>query len=67
MTEAIVLSTDRFIREKECQQLTGLSRSCRYRLEKTGQFPSRRKLGGRSVGWSLSEVLAWKDSREAVH
>lgn len=30
----IVLSTDRFIREKECQQLTGLSRSCRYRLEK---------------------------------
>ncbi|HBA5215424.1 TPA: AlpA family phage regulatory protein, partial [Escherichia coli] len=25
------------------------------------------KLGGRSVGWSLSEVLAWKDSREAVH
>ncbi|EJR2408893.1 TPA: AlpA family phage regulatory protein, partial [Escherichia coli] len=27
----------------------------------------RRKLGGRSVGWSLSEVLAWKDSREAVH
>ena len=63
----IVLSTDRFIREKECQQLTGLSRSCRYRLEKAGQFPSRRKLGGRSVGWSLSEVLAWKDSREAVH
>ncbi|UUF26870.1 AlpA family transcriptional regulator [Escherichia coli] len=51
-----MLSTDRFIREKECQQLTGLSRSCRYRLEKAGQFPSRRKLGGRSVGWSLSEV-----------
>ena len=62
-----MLSTDRFIREKECQQLTGLSRSCRYRLEKAGQFPSRRKLGGRSVGWSLSEVLAWKDNREAVH
>ncbi|HHN9152945.1 TPA: helix-turn-helix transcriptional regulator, partial [Escherichia coli] len=51
-----MFSTDRFIREKECQQLTGLSRSCRYRLEKAGQFPSRRKLGGRSVGWSLSEV-----------
>ncbi|EJX9379059.1 AlpA family transcriptional regulator, partial [Escherichia coli] len=55
-----MLSTDRFIREKECEKLTGLSRSCRYRLEKAGQFPSRRKLGGRSVGWSLSEVLAWK-------
>ncbi|EFJ9789217.1 AlpA family phage regulatory protein, partial [Escherichia coli] len=26
-----------------------------------------RKLGGRSVGWSLSEVLAWKDSCKAVH
>lgn len=58
---------DRFIREKECEKLTGLSRSCRYRLEKAGQFPSRRKLGGRSVGWSLSEVLAWKDSCKAVH
>ncbi|EEU2875708.1 AlpA family transcriptional regulator [Escherichia coli] len=62
-----MLSTDRFIREKECEKLTGLSRSCRYRLEKAGQFPSRRKLGGCSVGWSLSEVLAWKDSCKAVH
>ncbi|MEF5248905.1 AlpA family phage regulatory protein [Escherichia coli] len=60
-----MLSTDRFIREKECQQLTGLSRSCRYRLEKTGQFPSRRKLGGRSVGWSLS-VLAFGRQAEAL-
>ncbi|WP_088137812.1 helix-turn-helix transcriptional regulator [Escherichia coli] len=50
-----------------CEKLTGLSRTCRYRLEKAGQFPSRRKLGGRSVGWSLSEVLAWKDSCKAVH
>ncbi|HFU8335967.1 TPA: hypothetical protein ACIYGH_005630 [Escherichia coli] len=24
-------------------------------------------MGGRSVGWSLSEVLAWKESCEAVH
>ncbi|EJG2985609.1 AlpA family transcriptional regulator, partial [Escherichia coli] len=54
-------------REKECEKLTGLSRTCRYRMEKAGQFPSRRKLGGRSVGWSLSEVLAWKDSCKAVH
>ncbi|PZY24384.1 AlpA family transcriptional regulator [Escherichia coli] len=53
-----MLSTDRFIREKECEKLS---------LEKAGQFPSRRKLGGRSVGWSLSEVLAWKDSCKAVH
>ncbi|WP_373432894.1 AlpA family phage regulatory protein, partial [Escherichia coli] len=29
-----MLSTDRFIREKECEKLTALSRSCRYRLEK---------------------------------
>lgn len=59
------VSTDRFIREKECGQITGLSRTSRYRLEKNGEFPSRRKLGGRCVGWVLSEVMEWKNSREA--
>ncbi|MFA9342860.1 helix-turn-helix transcriptional regulator, partial [Escherichia coli] len=41
---------DRIIREAECSKLTGVSRTTRYELEKKGNFPSRRNLGGRSVG-----------------
>ncbi|CEL87237.1 TPA: helix-turn-helix transcriptional regulator [Klebsiella michiganensis] len=54
---------ERVIREKECRQLTGICRTTRYMMEREGKFPSRRKLGGRAVGWLLSEVSAWQQSR----
>lgn len=54
---------ERVIREAECRQLTGICRTTRYMMEKEGQFPARRKLGGRAVGWLLSEVSAWQQSR----
>ncbi|HCA3711981.1 TPA: AlpA family phage regulatory protein [Klebsiella pneumoniae] len=50
---------ERVIREAECRRLTGICRTTRYMMEKEGKFPSRRKLGGRAVGWLLSEVSAW--------
>lgn len=53
---------ERTIREPECRQITGLCRTTRYMMEKTGAFPARRKLGGRAVGWLLSEVIAWQKS-----
>lgn len=55
--------TDRIIRESECRQITGLCRMHRYNLEKKSQFPCRRQLGGRSVGWLLSEVNVWVQSQ----
>lgn len=55
--------SDRIIREVECCRLTGICRTTRYMMEKEGKFPSRRKLGGRAVGWLLSEVSAWQQSR----
>lgn len=54
---------ERIIREAECRQLTGICRTTRYMMEKDGSFPARRKLGGRAVGWLLSEVTAWQNSR----
>ncbi|MCS4327475.1 AlpA family phage regulatory protein [Klebsiella aerogenes] len=54
---------ERVIREDECRQLTGICRTTRYMMEKEGNFPARRKLGGRAVGWLLSEVSAWQQSR----
>ncbi|APP20784.1 TPA: AlpA family phage regulatory protein [Klebsiella pneumoniae] len=55
--------SDRIIREVECRQLTGICRTTRYMMEKEGEFPARRKLGGRAVGWLLSEVSDWQRSR----
>lgn len=56
-------AVERTIREPECRQITGLCRTTRYMMEKEGKFPTRRKLGGRAVGWLLSEVTAWQHSR----
>ncbi|HIG8798087.1 TPA: helix-turn-helix transcriptional regulator [Raoultella terrigena] len=54
---------ERVIREAECRQLTGICRTTRYTMEKEGKFPARRKLGGRSVGWLLSEITAWQQGQ----
>ncbi|MDD9246575.1 AlpA family transcriptional regulator [Enterobacter soli] len=54
--------TERTIREPECRQITGLCRTTRYMMEKDGKFPTRRKLGGRAVGWLLSEIIAWQQN-----
>ncbi|WP_042322177.1 helix-turn-helix transcriptional regulator [Enterobacter cancerogenus] len=62
-SKQITPPAERVIREAECRQLTGICRTTRYMLEKEGSFPARRKLGGRAVGWLLSEVTAWQQSR----
>ncbi len=50
---------DRRIREHECANRTGLSRSRRWVLEQEGAFPARAHLGKVSVSWLLSDVLWW--------
>ncbi|EMH1202073.1 MULTISPECIES: helix-turn-helix transcriptional regulator [Serratia] len=55
--------TERVIREVECRKLTGICRTTRYMMEKDGKFPIRRKLGGRAVGWLLSEIHEWQKSQ----
>ncbi|KAB8311961.1 AlpA family phage regulatory protein [Erwinia endophytica] len=59
-TNQTAISVERIIREAECKQLSGLGRTTRYLKEKEGTFPPRRKLGGRSVGWMLSEIQKWQ-------
>lgn len=36
------------------------------RLEKSGKFPQRFKIGARRVGWLLSEIEAWVGERAAL-
>jgi prophage regulatory protein len=50
---------DRILRERDVRVITGLSRTTRWRLEREGQFPRKRRLSVGAVGWLESEVLAW--------
>lgn len=48
------------------RELTGLSRSTIFRLERAGLFPGRRKLSSKAVCWMSDEIEAWLASREVV-
>jgi prophage regulatory protein len=54
---------DRFIRESEVKIITGLSRSTRWRLERQGKFPIKRRLSANIVAWLESEIHVWMQSR----
>jgi prophage regulatory protein len=56
----------KIVREEKCEEVTGLSRTTRWRLEKLGRFPKRRQLGDNSVGWLQSELDEWLASRPIV-
>ena len=55
---------DRIIRKPELKQAVSLSTSTIQRLVQAGKFPKPIKLGANSVGWKMSEVQEWIDSRE---
>ena len=57
---------DRFVGEKECHQITSLSRITRWRLIKQGLFPPKIRLSPNRTAWRLSSILAWMDAREAA-
>ncbi|EEW1824979.1 TPA: AlpA family phage regulatory protein [Escherichia coli] len=57
---------DRRIREKECQEITSLSRSTRFKMENEGRFPLRCHFGRNSCAWLLSDVLWWVRNPPAV-
>lgn len=54
---------ERIIRTRELQELTGLSRTTIWRLERKGEFPQRVSLCAGSIGWRYSEVMEWLGSR----
>ena len=61
-----VMAEDRLVRERERLQITQISRTTAWRLEKEGKFPARRQIGGRSVGWLYSELMDWLNSQPKV-
>jgi len=51
------------LRTEDVTRLTGLSRTTLWRLERSGNFPPRVRLGANSVGWVEDEVHEWIASR----
>jgi prophage regulatory protein len=53
---------DRFIREEEVKEITGLSRATRWRMENAGKFPKRQRISPGVTAYKESEIIAWLDS-----
>ena len=54
---------DRFLRRKEVEYLTGLSRTTIYRHMKKGLFTQSVRIGPNAVAWRESEIRAWMADR----
>jgi prophage regulatory protein len=55
-------NTERFIRENECREITGLSRATRWRLERAGKFPKRRQISQGITAYLASEIGEWLEN-----
>lgn len=55
--------SNRLLRTHEVVERVGLSDSTLRRLERSGQFPRRRKLSSRAVAWLSNEVEGWIEAR----
>lgn len=57
---------DRIIDEQECEFLTTLSRTTRWRLMRKGVFPKKVRISPNRDGWWLSTVLTYLKDQEAA-
>lgn len=68
-TEAVELRVNEvtiaILDEERVQEVTSLSRTTRWRLERRGQFPKRVRLSPGRVGWRQADIEAWISSRAA--
>jgi prophage regulatory protein len=55
-----------FLRRRQVQTRTGLSRSTIYQYIKDGVFPTPVPLGPRAVGWLESDVSEWIAARVKI-
>ena len=55
--------TERLIRRKEVESITGLSRSSIYAMISSGEFPKPIKIGIQAVAWPESDIQEWVAKR----
>lgn len=57
---------DRVVREPERKHITQRSPAQWWRDERDGNAPRRIRIGANAVGWRMSELITWLESREVV-
>lgn len=60
------VTNDRIVRAKEVVEMTGLSRTTIWRMERYKSFPARVSLGKNSIGWKMSDIQKWLDTRDQL-
>ena len=55
--------TERLLRRRQVEEMTGLSRSSIYRLMRIQEFPVAVKVGPAAVRWKESDITGWLESR----
>ena len=65
MTNPGFVKTEKFLRIKQVQDFSGLSRSQIYALVAKGEFPRQIKLSEKASAWLLSELETWMSERIA--
>lgn len=58
------MTTETLLRLPSVMEMTGLSKSTLYDLQRAGTFPRARKLSRRCVAWRSREVQDWIASRD---
>lgn len=58
------MDIDRVVREAERLKITGRSRATWWLDEKSGNAPKRIRIGANAVGWRLSELMEWLQTRD---
>ena len=53
------MNTERILRRRDVEIMTGLSRSTIYAAINRGAFPAPIKIGRRAVGWPISHIESW--------
>lgn len=56
-------ATKQIFRQSEVCELLGISRACLWTWRRAGVFPEPLRLGPRLLGWRVSDVQDWIDSR----
>jgi prophage regulatory protein len=57
--------TETFLRRRDVERLTGLSRSSLYAMMAEGRFPKQFKISGRAAAWSEREISDWQAKKIA--
>ena len=55
--------SDRLLRRRQVEEITGMARSSIYRLMLQGDFPQSVRVGPAAVRWRESDITDWLESR----